>query len=279
MTSGNKTIISSRRLRDLQFLGFHRSIIRNSKNQIVSFIMTLDIGVIYITKDNRREDSRIGCTTFLVVHSSLRNVGLAMVSIKEAINIGIEFGVFIGYHTITEFKSANCILIPVWQLDAIKSFDMDGIYSKPIKSIEDIQNSRSIYLSFVQNKRFYFNPNEEEWIRWMKCFEGHLILDHKDEVIGIIILHMIGIIHKDTQSLIKIGWPMIIVGDTLKCIQICNNIYRNAKITYILFHEIGNITSEDLSQVGAKKTNSIKYLDFYNVGVNADRTNICLPLL
>lgn len=274
MASGNKTLLQPESLKRLQMLGFHRAIIKTSKDKIAACIMTLDIGVRYITKDQKIEDSRIGCTTFLVVHPNLRGVGLAMAAIKEAIGIGVQFNVHTGYHMISEFKGINHIPVPSWQYNILEKFDVT------FKRIEgdDIRSSRCMFLEFVKGMRFNFNPNEEEWERWMKCFESFIVMKN-DVCVGIVILHVIDMIHQEIKGITKIGWPMIIVGDVQEGIRTCNNVCLQSKIEYILFHEIGCLTEEELLKSGSKRTNNTKYLDFYNVGVDAKAYEICLPLI
>jgi hypothetical protein len=236
--------------------------------------MTLDIGVRYITKDQKIEDSRIGCTTFLVVHPNLRGVGLGMVAIKQAIGIGVQFQVHTGYHMISEFKGVNHIRVPSWQYNVSSKFD---VTFKLIKG-DDIQSSRCVFLNFVEGMRFHFNPNEEEWRCWIECFESYMIMKN-DICVGIVILHVVETIHQEIRGITRIGWPMIIVGNVQEGIHACNNICLQSKIEYILFHEIGYVTEEELLKSGSKRTLNTKYLDFYNVGIDAKGCEICLPLI
>ena len=309
MSSGNVTLMRPEDLK--RYLSFDNisALLRSQVSQkligcAISLILPVRIG------DQNGIISH-GCTTFLLIHPSLRSHGLSMALIRGLTQRAYERGIYCDYHMIPFKLGSNDVPISSWfrplkLKEAVELGFLYPDYNNPRstrnrlkyhtrlpdktgyqridgmiiqKNNNNAEQSLELYKEWTKDKKFVFSPDEIMWTKWVQEFPTYLIFKEKLPI-GIVSINPIHCIIKDTNQEGKLAMPMMCVGTDIKAIlSVLINIAFNEGYPVLYIHEQGNLTTEVLESVGSLKLVSNMFFSLYNNNIQLKSDDIFVPLI
>jgi hypothetical protein len=283
----SKTHLPVDQIKRFTQLGFWRALLKSSHGDLVGCILTKDIHVEYLLPD-KIEKTRIGCSSFLALNKSFRNIGLASAVISLAIEIGADGNVHAGYHLIKQPKGLNAVPIRRWYIPIdieecrrllyvglkykSKRKDSKGKILKCEKD-NDMMVSLSKYNEIIQGKKMKFVPDFEEWKKWCTNMSVYFSED------AVCICDFLTISNNGEDKTRIIVWILLLVGNVKNMLKYLSKVAEKKGCLLVFTHAVGDVTSEILQELNAVDTRDDSYLDFYNVGISAKPNEIYLPCI
>lgn len=283
----SKTHLPVDQLKRFTLLGFYRALLKSSHEDLVGCILTKDIYVEYLLPD-KTEKTRIGCSSFLALNKSFRNVGLAGAIISLAIEIGVDNDVHAGYHLIKQPKGLNAVPIRRWYIPIdieecrrllyvgskyqSKRKDSKGKFIKCERD-NDMIASLSKYIKFTNGKKMKFVPDIEEWKKWCDNMNVYYSED------SVCIFDFLTVSNNGETKTQIIIWILLLVGNVKNMLKYLSKIAEKKGCLLVFVYAIGDVTKEILEEINAVDSKDDSYLDFYNVGISAKPNEIYLPCI
>lgn len=244
-----------------------------------------------------------GCTTFLNVHSKLRNHGLCMGLIRELSRYGYEKDLYCSY-MLTSFKlTPKSIPISSWYrpIDLPKSIALGFSYpnwnnpaefmknrmmfktKKPRKySIDRVSDSNLgkalfFYTSLNSDKKFVYLPNSEDFRKFILRYPTFLV-EFEKKPIGIFAISSI-YCRMELDGLLCL--PLIfnsVEGQSEQVMKCLLSVAQERDYDTLYAHCVGDITSDLLKSVNALPTKDKSYFSMYNNSMELSSEDLYIPL-
>lgn len=296
MSTGNTTLLSKEDL--VKYLSLDTTVVlmrSQNNNKLIGFVMSIKLPIL----NNNKELVDHGCTTFMVIHSSLRGFGMCMGLIRALTQLGYERGIYCDYHTIPMKLGSNSIKLNSWYrpLNLTNSVNLGFLYPN-YDNPRNVRRNRlkyntnlppnitykkinSGYLEFyrmlVVAKRFVFYPENDLWERWISLFDTYII-SHEGNEVGLVSLNKIECIVKTTNMEGKIVTPVICLGQIDIVLSSLFHISKNLGYDVIYFHEYGDIKREHMERFNCVPTNADVWFGLYNNAIELSPNDISVPL-
>lgn len=297
MSTGNTTLLSRSSLE--KYLSFDNIsiIIRSQNGKLIGVILSI-IFPIKVGNTNKNGDEIIkhGCTTFLNVHSSVRNHGLCMALIRELTMEGYKRQIYCDYHTIPFQLGTNSIkLYSYYRPINLKRcteigfvypdcYDMRKNTANRIKYSNKLipgfefkkanENSLEFYLETIENKKFAYYPDKEQWNHFIKCFLTYEIFNNGKKV-GIVSINTISCLINTIKQEAKVAMPIIISGNISTILKTLPYILKdNYDVLYL--YDIFGLALKELNYI---KTDNEIWFSLYNNRINLNASDLSVPFL
>lgn len=291
MSTGNTTLLKRVELNNYIDMGA-TAIVMLKQDKIMGFIMSL-----YLPIKIDGEVFKVGCTSFMNIHSALRGMGLAKNLMNELMMSAYEKQIYTDYHLgpLTDVNSIQlqsyfypldmrkCILAgfssPTWLTskphEIISKYQHKLSKDIRVKRIGNSEEALSFYLKEVSNKRYAFYPDKELWSKWVNTYPTYTVY-RKKKMVGIFTL---GTVSCETTlgKELTLATPFLCAG---KAGLVFPAMISEARRFWdaLYFYSTGIITSNI-----ADKFNCIQgvptNLSFYNNDIVIDKKDIFVPLI
>ena len=252
-------------------------------------------------------------TTFSCVHTRHRKHGLArdlVVKLKEA---GEVLGIQHGYHIMPSTLYPSIIKVKQWMrpVDSTRARklgfkvpDMTKVlsFSKATKTRdrgirrgqlkmkaclsrvdfqkiedEDINLSFEEYMAFSSSFKFRYAPSKKHWRRYVKNIPTYRILSG-EEVVGIFSAMCMHMTLQVNGKIAKTMNIVLAVGDTRDVITAGIKLCEATDALVLYMNEIGCLNGKAMDGMFCLETNHTYSLLNYNLPIDYELTDICLPI-
>lgn len=298
MVSGNVTLMPKSGLK--RYLSFDNIsiLMRNSNGKLMGVIISI---IVPILIDNRIINH--GCTTFLVIHPSIRKYGMCMILIQALAQKGYEMGIYCSYQT-THIKigSNNVPIVSYFKpINLNRSVELGFFYpdffdprqktrnrlwynpklpkkSKFVKiDIKNLGKSLQYYRESIDNKKFCFCPDKFIWEKWISNFPTYLIYND-NRISGIVSFNTIHCFMKESKKEGKLGVPIICNGKMNLMNPVLYHIAYKEGYDVLYGYNIGDLSSEMEKYHWIKTDNPVNF-SLYNNSINLTKDDISVPIL
>lgn len=303
MSSGNITLLPKSVLE--LYLSYNNiTVLMRSEN---GKLMGVIISIILPVKCSNNSEEKIidhGCTTFLVVHPSIRGHGMCMALIRGLIQKGYERKLYCDYHTISFKLGSNSIPLKSYYrpINIERSIELGFLFpgynnirmktrnrllynnklKKEYKYIKigeyNLEQGLKYYRESITDKKFSFWPDEILWKKWIEGFPTYLIY-YKDIISGIVSINTIYCIISTTNKEGKVASPIIFNGHIDMVLNVLPNIVEQEGFDVLYFHSYGDASSELLEKNHYIKTQHLIWFSLYNNCIKLDSKDITVPFL
>lgn len=298
MSTGNLTLLPKSQLET--YLSYDNVVVL-MRNEVNNKLIGMVLSILLPIKNCENENEEIithGCTTFLILHPCIRNLGICKILTQELIIKGYEKSFYCDYHT-TSFNLGNGIPIECWYrpIDLERSIELGFLYSdcfdirKKTKNkiiyttklpkdysyikVTETDKSLEFYRNTTKNKKFVFWPDEELWNKWINNFPTYLIYC-KNDPIGIVSINTINCI-MTTKKKGKIAHPIICNGNINEILKVLPNIVKDYDVLY--FHAYGDTNVSILNTNNYIKTDHKVCFSLHNNKIMLKSSDISVPFL
>ena len=307
MSTGNITLLPRSEL-ELYLSYDHIAVLMRSMNdKLMGIVISILLPIKNRTKfdhDNKNLSDlgqkiiTHGCTTFLVVHSSIRGHGMCMALIRGLINRGYEKGLYCDYHTVPFKLGENSISLQSYYrpINLSRSLELGFLYpdcydirmktkNKILFNTKLPKNysyepadvkSLEYYMEIIKNKKFVFYPDETMWLKWISDFPTYLIY-YNNVLSGIVSINTIYCIISSTGKEGKVATPVLCNGNIDIILKVLPNIVQDYDVLY--FHVYGDVTETSLESNHYIKTEHLSWFSLYNNRILLSKEEISVPLL
>jgi len=311
MSTGNITLLPKSEL-ELYLSYDHIAVLMRSINDklmgiVISVLLPIKNLTVFDCDNNDSDRTKFdynekiiihGCTTFLVVHSSIRGHGMCMALIRGLINRGYEKGLYCDYHTVPFKLGENSIALksyyrPINLSRALElGFLYPDCYDIRMKTKNRVLFSNKLpknysytranieslkyYLGIIKNKKFCFYPDETLWLKWINDFPTYLIY-YQNKIEGIVSINTIYCIISSTNKEGRVATPVLCNGNIDIILKVLPNIVQDYDVLY--FHVYGDVSVASLELNHFIKTDHLTWFSLYNNRILLNSTDISVPLL
>ena len=304
MSSGNFTLLPTTELDKFVKMDSLMLLMRSkNSSKLIGSIFSMLFPIRCKLFQNNDEIVTHGCTTFLNVHSKLRNHGMCMALIRELSRYGYEKNLYCSY-SLTSFPlSPKSIPISSWYcpIDLAKSIALGFTYPnwnnpaefmknrmlykiKKVKkhsinrvSDSNIEKALSFYAKINEGRKFVYAPNSEEFRKFILQYPTFLIELEKKPV-GIFAISSV-YCRMEMDGILAL--PLIFnsleehAKDVMKCLL---SVAKERDYDTLYSHCVGDITSDLLKSVNAIQTKEKTYFSLYNNSMKLSPEDLYVPL-
>jgi hypothetical protein len=236
------------------------------------------------------------CTSFLILEEKFRGKGKGMALIQESLQILHDNGGLGAYFINSVSRCKNSILLNSWyyplnfqKLDSckfnysreyksyfIKHLNEGGKSANIIKICEE--NSKiayDFYMDYMRDKKFYFTPNYEYWLKWILSFDTYILIQ-ETKIVGLFCFNNNYIRYPLNKIELYTGILLFCIGkqpDTLlSALTTAQTLYD-----IITLYEVGDLTKKILSNVFAQKSHTC-HINFFNTSLQLSSEEFYSPL-
>lgn len=303
MSTGNITLLPRSELELYLSYDNVTVLMRSEKGKLMGMIISI-ILPIFCSNNHEKKIINHGCTTFLVVHPSIRGHGICMALIRGLIQKGYEKGLYCDYHTISFKLGDNSIPIKSYYrpIDLNKSIELGFLfpdcnnirlktknrllYNNKLKNgysyikvnEDNLEKSLQYYQESVKDKKFAFWPDETLWKKWVEGFPTYLIY-YNDIISGIVSINTIYCIISATNKEGRVASPVICNGYMDIILNVLPNIVSQEGFDVLYFHAYGDSDHLVLEKHHYVKTDHSVWFSLYNNCIKLDSKDISVPFL
>lgn len=294
MSTGNITLLPKSEL-ELYLSYDHISVLMRNNN---GKLMGIVISILLPINNEQQKIITHGCTTFLVIHSSIRGHGMCMALIRGLINRGYEKGLYCDYHTVPFKLGENSIPLKSYYrpINLSRALELGFLYPdcydirmktknrilfsnklpKNYSYTRANNESLEYYRGIIKTKKFVFYPDETMWNKWINDFPTYLIY-YQNKIEGIVSINTIYCIISSTNKEGKVATPVLCNGNIDIILKVLPNIVQNYDVLY--FHVYGDVSVTSLESNHYIKTEHLSWFSLYNNRISLIQHEISVPLL
>ena len=237
------------------------------------------------------------CTSYLILENEFRGKGYGMSLIQNNLQTLHDNGGFGAYFINKVSRCNNSIPFNTWyfptnfeKLDLCKyPYPKDyKIYfiekmekfskCKSDMILVDYENCLSAYNFYyrqVEDKKFYFAPSYDYWVKWINSFPTYLCYKN-EKIIGIFCFNTSHVKTPYSNENLHLGKLLFCLGDQPEILSdaICKG---SESFDLLNFYELGDLTSKHFSSVLAQRTEKL-YINFYNTSLNLKTSEFYSPI-
>ena len=237
------------------------------------------------------EDSLVlACTSFLVLDKKYRKKGYGMSLIQESLQILHNNGGLGAYFINSVSRCINSVKLNIWyfplNIDKLKKynypypsnykFNIPDVKNLIIEKVNDEYEVFNFYHSLIKNKKFAFSPSFSQWKKWTHVFPTYTVSKEGNKI-GIFSFDFNELRCPLNRMIFSRASLLICIGDqpnTLNsALSICKNIYD-----ILEFYQTGDLTSSLLSSIFSQKYDRNKWINFYNMQIDLNSSEIYVPI-
>lgn len=215
-----------------------------------------------------------GCSSFLALNYKYREKGFGMKIIQSSLKIHHENGGLGAYFINKISRCNNSIKFNSWYIELNKKINQTNTNFVKVDDTNIIE-AYKFYINYGNDKKFYFDPSFEYWIKWVKSFPTYYVIE-KDIITSLFFFDYKSIYYPISRKIVNIVNLILFIGDT-KNFNSCITIAKE-KYDILVIYELGDISSNVLKNINANISNTRNYINFYNTAIKLKSEEIYIPI-